>query len=338
MRSLSITIALAFALGTDLVSGTVWAQSSLTTLEEQARRLAEHQQRLERRLDENNKRIRRLKQQAAGLGRDLQLREALRESLSVAKRLTDLARQRAAQRQALIVGYKQRVHDKQLTSAERQRARARISALMGEQRRSGGQLVAGGTLAADASAEELEERADLLADSEAKVRRELKRVQRRLAQLKQRRRLWRHHAAASDGPFVEGAPRRTTRTTVSIAAGATNGRGSETGSPSPGAVRADPQSGSNRDLADQYTGPPSTGARDSASEDGVGAGTLSIRVHDVVDPALLNGVVGRESFGATVAALQQAEQRLERLAGQLQARSEALRHRAKARKRPAQRR
>ncbi len=287
-------------------------------------RLTDHRGRLEGQLSEQSQRIRRLKAQPAGVARDFQLEAALRTSRQLATRLTKLQGRIHAARKRLAAAYDRAI---QQADAKLKVVLRRRRARLGRKRQGANtRIVTGDRSSPYDSPEDLEEKADLLKDSEEKVRRQLRRLQRQLARLQHRARLRRHARAAEDNPFVENAPRRTSRVSAARkpqepassggAAATTNGPTSEgddsaaragggtapppappasdydgksnSGEQSP----ADPSSdmatglGGASSPAPQPTGSGSWSGVGDSSRDAAGV-SISVTIRDVIDPSLL---------------------------------------------------
>jgi hypothetical protein len=324
------------------------AAEQVSALEQQWSLLQRHRVRLESLLGEHGKRISRLKAQPAGVGRDYQLQSALRESQAVATRLTQLRAQLRGVGTKLIAAY-----DAALATARGEaqaRLRQRRAAVAAEPSGGDSRIVTRERAGRMDSPEELDEKADLLQDSEEKVRRQLKQVEAKLAQLEHRTRLERHSKAVDDSPFVEESPRRTGQARKS----SSGGGAAEAAAPSAGRTSGGGSFSSGPGGKSNTPAPPpapaaGTGLHDDASSvppaapaakappagDGDAARSASetvISIRDVMDPAILKdpklGVKG-EGLKARIAALKRAGERLRRVAGQLAGQAGDLRRRAK---------
>ncbi|MCC6747427.1 MAG: hypothetical protein IT371_07205 [Deltaproteobacteria bacterium] len=366
MRALTASL---LALLLFLGSSRAWSEPSAGELEQRYQLLSGHRARLEAALTDHGRRIARLKAQTAGLQRDYQLQAALRVSQELAGRLTridgELRTVRGQLASALVLAAA-RTTDAQ----ERDRLRRRREALLAEQQRASqnARIVTGGQVSPHDSAEDLEEKADLLKDSEEKVRKQLRRLQAQLGQLQHKARLERHSRAADDNPFVEDAPRRTARPKIVGAAATGDSSGAAapkapsgqkvTAPPAAGATTRGEDKGNNSDSVPEAaaspappaapgsfsggasagghaggSGAPSEPARATAAPSAVGSSPqVGVTVRDVLDPATLRELEragARGDLKARVAALKKASQQLDELARGLAARAETLRQRAK---------
>lgn len=332
-----------------LTARTAWGGAGeISALEQQRTLLERHRTRLEALLDEHGRRVARLKAQPAGVGRDYQLQAALRESQAVASKLTALRAQLRAAVERLIAEYSEAAR-RASSDGERARYQKLRSELVGK-RSQDTRIVTRERAGRLDSPEDLDEKADLLQDSEEKVRRQLRQVEAKLAQLENRARIQRHGKALDDNPFVEESPRRTgqaRRTSAAPnAAGATSaGESNEAGGrtsppagksgtpnapappPSPGSFDADASAGPS------YAGASGATAKAPAAPDGLRAGSeVIISIRDVMDPAILKdpklGTKG-DDLKAHLAALRNASQRLRQVAGQLSTQAKDLRQRAR---------
>ena len=351
-----------------LVAGGAYADR--VDLERRLELLAGHHARLDRQLVEQGKRIRRLKTQQRGVGRDYQLRTALRSSQALAERLTRLRGQMRRVQDELVKAYDQAIA-RASDAGQRRELRRRRARLLRPRSARGGKIVTSDEASPYDSPDDLEEKADLLQDSEEKVRRRLRQVERRLVRLERVARLQRHSRAADDSPFVESAPRRTSRTRgVARATTAADGArttagpagddrpanqsagGGAAGAAPPPAAPASPDPGASGEFAgaksnDTDTRSPSSdlssatggqapapslaGASTSATP--AASGTVSVTVREVLDPGFL-GRLQREGKGgdlrARIAALKKAAGKLDGLATGLSGKARCLRKRAKS--------
>lgn len=289
-----------------------------------------HRGRLERQLDEQSKRIVRLKKQPTGVGRDLQLKAALRDSQQLASRLTKMQGQLRELRSNLLSHYAEAIeHAKDETTRQAWRARRRKLLERSSSRSKAAKLATGTRANALDGVEDLEEKADLLADSEAKVRRQLRRLSQRIGRIERRSKLRRHGRAATDTPFVEDSTRRLGGSRrlapAKIASGRTDGATQGESGP---ATPAPPPSGNWSGTSDPKAGPGGGGtSMDAAS----GAAPLrSSTLQRGLDPATLKALAGsaKGSPAQQLAALKKARERLQKLAKGLAERSAALRKRA----------
>lgn len=177
-------------------------------LEQRRSLLINHRIRLEKLFNEQTKRISRLKAQTPGVKRDFQLNTALQENLELATKLTSLRNEIHAATQKLIKAY-ERAAAQTSDPAERKRLLWRKTQIAGELSSSASRIALHEQANPLDSPEDLDEKADLLKDSEEKIRRQLRQVQTRLALLEQRARLQRHSHAIDNNPFIEDSPRRT---------------------------------------------------------------------------------------------------------------------------------
>jgi hypothetical protein len=333
-----------------LTSRPAWGGAGeISALEQQRALLERHRSRLEALLDEHGRRVARLKAQPAGVGRDYQLQAALRESQAVASKLTQLRAQLRAATERLIAEYEAAAR-RASSEGERARYQKLRSELIGK-RTQDTRIVTRERAGRLDSPEDLDEKADLLQDSEEKVRRQLRQVEVKIAQLENRARVQRHGKALDDNPFVEESPRRTgqarrTSGTPNAAGATAAGDSNESGGrttppagksgmtpntpappPSPGAFDADASAGPS------YGGGTGATAKAPAAPDGLRAGSeVIISIRDVMDPAILKdpklGAKG-DDLKAHLAALRNASQRLRHVAGQLSTQAKDLRQRAR---------
>jgi len=311
-----------------------YAQSPEVSLQEQRRALLQsHRTRLETMLTEQGKRIARLKSQPAGVARDYQLAAALRDNQGLATRLMQLGEQIRTATEALRKAYGAaiaRASDSEQRRQLEQRL-ARLNAAASHTR-----IVTQERVSPLDSADDLTEKADLLQDSEEKVRRQLRQVQAQLAQLAHRVSLQRHSKSVDDNPFVEDSPRRM---------GQAKNRPLETTPAGGGAARATPAPGATADAsaevpAGAFAGktnapaPPPSGSGDTSYTGVSGRGGLEVivSIRDVMDPSILNDLkqsTKSDTLAARLAALKKASNRLRQVADQLSTQSKELRRRAK---------
>ncbi|PID37854.1 MAG: hypothetical protein CSA65_01190 [Proteobacteria bacterium] len=300
-----------------------------------------HRGRLERQLDEQSKRIARLKKQPSSVGRDLQLKAALRASQQLANRLTKLQQRLRKMTDALRTIYLQALSQAG-DGASKRRWRGKLQALRKQAPRGRSRLVTGAKANPLDSAEDLEEKADLLKDSERKVRRRLAKLSRRVKRLERQSKLRRHGRAATDSPFIEQATRRMAGTRWGTAAAKQVAPRVDEG---PKVIGAAPppsdrfngnnggQSGKTVGLGDSDSGgrptSPGTSAPGSPSTP-VSPSTLDRGL----DPATLQALKAARTGSprSRLAALKRAKASLARLAQRLRTRAAALRAQAKARK------
>ncbi|MCA9671304.1 MAG: hypothetical protein KC503_37160 [Myxococcales bacterium] len=357
-RLLSTLLALAL-----VASSGVASAERLDDLSQRLGRLETHHSRLARQLAEQNKRIHRLKRQKSGVGRDLQLRSALSSSQQLATRLTKLGQRTRALADQLIGLYTRAIRsEKDATRRKALRAKRRALVIRHRGQRGSNVVVKSNARAYD-SPEDVNEKADLLSDSEEKVRRQLRRLRRRLARLEHRARLRRHGSAADDSPFVESAPRRTSRTATASNGGGNNAAPASPANPgagnansrSPGEVTsggvqsppaAPAPGGAFQNSGGKATAPPPVAAdSDNAAADPSAGGLrasagATVTVRDVLDPALLRKLQRAGQSGSPksrIAELRKATARLKALAERLRANAKALRERAKQMKRKPRR-
>lgn len=305
----------------------------LSRLEKRHELLANHRGRLETQLKEHGRRISRLKAQPRSVARDLQLKAALRSSQTLANKLTSLQQQLNEQRDKLLALYGRAIAsapDAATKSKWRQRRRK-----LAKRTRGASHLLARVQASPLDSAEDLEEKADLLKDSEEKLRRRIRALGRRIARLERRAKLKRHGRAALDSPFVEQSTRRAggQRRAVAKAPVATE-------NPPPPAPTDD--GAKNQADADQngaLAGEPSYGMGEApAAPAPGGAGSraegeaTSPSVTRGLDPATLQALTGklRGSAAQQLAALRRAQEKLRKLAGNVSAQAKAMQQRARA--------
>ena len=211
------------------------------------------------------------------------------------------------------------------------------------------------------SPDDLEEKADLLADSQEKVARQLRRIEQHLANLARRAKLGRHGRAADDTMFVENIPRRvgSTRSVVTQASSAGNGQAAPRGAVagrSPGqnenvASAPSAEGGGGSEMRDADDGAldsagggqqPSFGNSDNGAGFGDGAAAppstitppptqAPVTVRNLIDPGTFRGLQqrGAGSLTSHIALLKREQKRLKALSLELSRKSAALRHKAK---------
>jgi prefoldin subunit 5 len=286
-------------------------------------------------LGEQGKRIARLKAQPAGVARDYQLAAALRDNQGLATRLTQLGAQIRIATDELRNAYGAaiaRARDPEQRRQLEQRL-ARLNAAGSHIR-----IVTKEKVNPLDSADDLNEKADLLQDSEEKVRRQLRQVQAQLAQLEHRVKLQRHSKSVDDNPFVEESPRRTGQAKRSTLESAPAGGGTAraTTPPSPGALAdssAEVPAGFTGSAKTNSPAPPPSGAGDTSYAGVSGRGGLEVivSIRDVMDPSILNDLkqsTKSDTLTARLAALKKASGRLRQVADQLSNQSKQLRRRA----------
>jgi hypothetical protein len=311
------------------------AQSAtLLQLEQRKALLEAHRGRLETMLGEQGKRIGRLKAQPPGVARDYQLGAALRENQALATRLTAMGEHLRAVSQDLAKAYTQAI-----AASKDPDERSRLEGRRGKLAASGGstRIVTKEKARWTDTAEDLDEKADLLQDSEEKVRRQLKQVQAKVAQLEHRAKLQRHSKSMDDNPFVEDSPRRSGQAKKAALEAVPAGGGSAHGGATPPAVPA----GKYGECAGAGCGTPSaadasvnsgfSGSRSDALPVGHPGTEVIVSIRDVMDPSLLTDLrQGKgESAASRLAALKTASQRLRQVAGELSSQAQELRQRAK---------
>jgi hypothetical protein len=178
------------------------------SLEKRHSLLLAHRDRLEKQLRAQTQRVSRLKRQPVSVARDLQLRGALRSAQSLANRLTRIQRQSRQVVKGLLEIYAAAI--KTTDDEQRKTWTVRKKRLLEKTRRDAqpAKLVTQGKASPLDSPDDLDEKADLLADSAEKVRRQVKKLTRRIAAMKKKASLRRHRRAANDNPFVEDTTRR----------------------------------------------------------------------------------------------------------------------------------
>jgi hypothetical protein len=344
-----------------LLLPTTATADQVAQLSQRRTRLKSHQVKLEKLLSGQVARIGRLKAQPIGVRRDFQLSAALRDNQQLASKLTTLQGQMKALNQRLIATY-----DRTLAATTDKATRASLvkrRALLRRKltSRSASRIVTKGKAELLDDPEDLEEKADLLKDSESKLRRQLRRVKKQISRIKLRSKLRRHGRGVDDSLFVEDSPRRTARAkpnTRSSAAPETadttarapkaNEGGTLQGGAGP-ATPAPPPTGTSNDkfsgATDPKVGYDSEAARSAAGAAplrGSSAGTsssgsgLGLSVRGVLDPSILRELRKAQKSGnlkQRLAALKKAQQRLRQMANRLGTRAKDLRTRAKRRRR-----
>jgi TolA-binding protein len=341
-----------------MVPGLGLAQpAGLATLSQRSTRLETHRGRLEQLLSAQTLRIGRLKAQRPGVRRDFQLKRTLRDSQALATRLTKLQDQLRDLNGRLVKAY-----DRAIAAAVDPTERARLlerRAQLTRKAAARARIVTQEKASPLDSAEDLEEKADLLKDSEEKVRTQLRTLRAQIARLQHQARLRRHSRAVDDSPFVEDSPRRTVRAKSSTAAAPketddsaaspADGKSQDTSAPvpaappSPGAYTdSEPDNAKDNSLAGAGTwtsksagesaGTPATPTLSPDRAAG-GGGSLSVTIRDVMDPSVLQELKRAQKSGTLaerIAALKKAEKRLKEVARKLGTQASQLRKRAKS--------
>lgn len=343
-----------------LIAGTASADE-VRSLSSRHSLLVGHQGRLEQLLGAQVKRISRLKAQPPGVRRDFQLRRALRANQQLATKLTRLQDQIRQLNHKLLSAYDRAI------ARTKDRPTLRVLRIKRDElarkltvKRARAKIVTQEEASELDSAEDLEEKADLLKDSEAKVRRQLRRIQLQIKRLERRARLKRHSRAADSSLFVEDSPRRLARARSRAKSSTTTTHEAET------AKRADDDGA---DLNSAYTAtdsppapqepsamPPAAGGKaNSAGESAPGTtpspapstgfaspsrsttsdSELSVTIRGVLDPSLLRELRQAKKSGdlkKRLAALAKARRKLQAMANRLGTQAKKLRARAKQRR------
>jgi len=311
---------------------------ALKGLEGRATRLEAHRGRLEQLLAAQVRRIGRLKSQTPGVRRDYQLKSALRENQALASKLTGLQEQIRELNAKLVAAY-----DRTIASTTDPGERARLKQRRDKLARSARQaprIVTRESANPLDSAEDLEEKADLLKDSEEKVRRQLRQIQRQIQRLKHRAQLKRHSRAVDDSPFVEDSPRRLARAKTSSGSGKTagttamDGDGYEVAPQEP--TPAPPAAGFDSSAKTNDANAPAGGGAWAGSpgrSEASGGTDLNLTIRGVMDPGTLRELQQAARSGNVqdrIAALEKARKRLEQMARKLGSQATKLRKQAKA--------
>lgn len=335
--------------------------AAITSAEKRLERLVEHRERLEARLDEQGKRVRRLKAQPAGVRRDYQLQTALRASQQLANKLTRLQSNIRGAQQRLLTAYQRalKAYTDRATRIRYARRRAALKRQMGQQP---ARIVVSGQARPMDGPDELEEKADLLDDSAEKVERELVRLRRRIAALQLRSKLRRHRRTAADTLFVEDTPRRLGRVvrTGRASGGGVQAAADSKGPPAGPTAAESPSAGVNSPTAldganmtppgnrssspsmDDSAAPPSasTGGAGavppswSATPD-VGSATPAPNLRSALDPVAFDELRRALSQGGSAGGLSKMRAtaaRLERLTRRLSSQASKLRQQANKRR------
>ncbi|MBW2730752.1 MAG: hypothetical protein JRH20_00075 [Deltaproteobacteria bacterium] len=296
--------------------------------------LSAHRTRLEGQLEEHGKRISRLKAQPRSVTRDLQLKTALRSSQGLANRLTSLQQRLNNQRDKLLALYAQAIRAAP-NATSRERWAERHSKLA-RRHSSEGRLIARIKTNPLDSPEDLEEKADLLKDSEEKLERRIRALGRHITRLGRRAKLKRHGRAAQDTPFVEQSTRRMggQRRAPTRAAG-TATTTPPTTVPPPSSVD-DTSESRDYDSAAKFNGAPEGGRAPDPSAVGVtgeseAAPTPMARSLDAATLQALSGKL-RGTTAQKLAALKLAQKKLAKLARSLSAQAAALERKARSMK------
>jgi hypothetical protein len=329
----------------------------LSGLSQRRTRLTSHQVKLEKLLTGQVARIGRLKAQPSGVRRDFQLRAALRDNQQLASKLTTLQGQMKALNQRLISAYDRALAatTNKATRASLIERRAQLSRKLNS--RAARRIVTRGKAELLDDPEDLEEKADLLKDSESNLRRQLRRVKKQIARIKLRSKLRRHGRGIDDSLFVEDSPRRTARakpntrssaapeadTTARAPKANEDGSGlmSGGGAPAPAPPAGYKNQGATTDPKSSYDSQvPGSAAgaaplRGSSAGTGTGGTELSLSVRGVLDPSILRELRKAQKSGnlkQRLTALKKAQQRLRQMANRLGTRARDLRTRAKRRR------
>ena len=317
------------------------AEATLDKEEQRWARLNEHRARLEAQLSAVTDRTQRLKSQPSSIGRDQQLQRALREAQQIGESLNALQERIATAGRKLIDKYDRAITEA-TTDAERAGLARRQQALRRKMEPKDQRIVVTAPIEESESASQLDLKADLLLDSDDKIRNELRRVESRLARLERQSSLLRHSAAADDDLFVETLPQRV-GSTIAVNPGP---RGTPPASTNPTPSAGAPAEPVDSNVAREGA-PPGSLAADSPngnysippppapdSSGGIGAGpTVSLR--EVVDPMTFESMqtAGKSAnLKDQIAALREAKAKLHRLSGQLRERSKQLRREAAKRR------
>jgi hypothetical protein len=287
------------------------------------------------------RRIGRLKSQPPGVRRDYQLKSALRENQELASKLTGLQEQIRELNTKLVAAY-----DRTIASTTDPGERARLKQRRDKLARSARQaprIVTRESANPLDSAEDLEEKADLLKDSEEKVRRQLRQIQRQIQRLKHRAQLKRHSQAVDDSPFVEDSPRRLARAKTSSGSGKTAGTTAMDGDayevapqdPSAPPSTPAPSAGldSNTKMNDGATAGGGSWTGTPGRSEASGGTDLNLTIRGVMDPGTLRELQQAARSGNVqdrIAALEKARKRLEQMARKLGSQATKLRKQAKA--------
>lgn len=217
-RTFFILLALAL-----MVPVTATAQQRIPALQQNRTRLQSHRGRLEVRLGHQSRRIRRLKAQPAGVRRDYQLRTALRSSRELSAKLSRLQNRINGLSRQMVRAYDGAIA-RTRNPARRAQLVSRRAELQAKVRGKKDLRVVTDERANPLdSPEDLEEKAELLEDSQVKVKRQLSRVRKQLTLLNQRARLRRHARAADHNPFDESSAGRTARANKAATTNAATG-------------------------------------------------------------------------------------------------------------------
>lgn len=356
----SIFILLALAL---MVPVTALAQQRIPTLQQSRSRLETHRGRLEARLGDQSRRIRRLKTQPAGVRRDFQLRSALRSNRELSAKLSRLQNRINGMSRQLVKAYDGAIAR---TSDPARRARlvsSRAKLLKRLRGKKDLRVVTDERANPLDSPEDLEEKADLLEDSRVKVKRQLSRVRKQLTQLRRRAKLRRHARAADHNPFDESSAGRTARAKSAAKNSATadkkrsdappapadNGKQTGTwGQPSggrgkysgrtpgpPSNLGGDPSGKKTHDDANESgstRGTPSFGLSPSSSSSSGAQPSLTLK--DIMDPSVLKELQRSARSGKNlkgrIRILMQAQKRLDGMSKSMGQKAGKLRKKAKS--------
>lgn len=304
---------------------------------------------LEKSLDEKSRYIDQLKSQSPGIGRDGQLATALREHQQMANQLTNLRQEIRLVRQRLLSAYEQAI-----SRASNEQTRAQLekdyNALTRNLTNIHGMIITREQISPLDSPEDLDAKADLLADSQEKVRRQIQLLENELRSVQHRARLKRHSRAADDNPFVEESPRRTALAHQSVAPAAKTGTaGTASGAPNSSTAGKATQDESSAGIAGGTPGgtlnsaptPPTTPTSPttptitspSPSLDSSSTGTIAFSVREVMDPQQLlapTQKISPQNLPLRIAALQEAKRKFDQLNSQLDQQTRLLRERAQA--------
>lgn len=342
-----------------------WAQQTdlgqdVGDLELRYARYEAHQQRLESRLAELNLRVTRLKAGDAGVGRDLQLQTALRSSHSVAKRLTELHLEMRNTAAKLLSLYDRGIANSQDENEKKRFVEARVR-MRNRAVPARLNIATAGIRNPLDGEDDLQEKADLLSDSEDKVRSQLRNIKLAIGRIEKRLKLQRHSRAISDNPFVETSPRRSRQTASAQPKPAdTAASAADPKPPESGAGNANGKSGDSDPTTSGAFSTPQTPTSDYSGEsvtagDGAPPGTngggtgdptrtepaaptglassVNISNKSVLDSTMLrdlrNGKLGGNAQ-SQLKALKNAEGQLKKLANELARKAKNLRKQAKS--------
>jgi hypothetical protein len=311
--------ALAYALVLLLAGAGPPAWEALAQLRGQESQLVQKRTDLAAQLEAKARAVDAAKARANGPVEESRLRETMAQAQELAQRLLDADRRLEQLRREMLTAADRaagEVRDPALR-AQAVQVRVDVAKALTAPPASGRsiQSALGVTESATDGAEDLREKADLLADTEEKIRRELATMDKRYVAAQRRSELQRSMRSLDDNVFMEDTRRqRASGTTGGDSAGSPTHGPTQTGG-SGGGSGGDPAPGNN------LTGPTTTTSTGSQPAD-------VILLTGILDATTLGELSRPQDSAHYVKALERARDRLRSLALDLDQRSQALRKRA----------